>query len=68
MPRKFRKGWVISASVMLMLLPGCLSPRLDTGEELIAHPQFQAATIAAPEWVRLALDRIAELESQIESQ
>jgi len=47
-------------------LTGCLSPRLDNGERMIAHPQFQAATLAAPDWVREALDVIAELESEIE--
>lgn len=60
------KGWAISASAIVLLSTGCLSPRLDNGERMIAHPQFQAATIAAPEWVAEALDTIAELESHIE--
>jgi hypothetical protein len=33
---------------------------------LIAHPQFREATLAAPDWVREALDTIAELEAEIE--
>ena len=52
--------------VIALLLTGCLSPRLDNGERMIAHPQFEAATLAAPDWVREALDVIAELESEIE--
>ena len=33
---------------------------------MIAHPQFRAATLAAPDWVSEALDTIAELEAEIE--
>ncbi len=66
MTNKHWKGWRLRGIAIVLLLNGCLSPRLDNGERMIAHPQFQAATIAAPDWVREALDTIAELEAEIE--
>jgi hypothetical protein len=66
MTRRHWSGWGKSVIATVLLLTGCFSPRLDNGERMIAHPQFQAATIAAPDWVREALDTIAELESEIE--
>ncbi len=55
-----------SVIVIALLSTGCLSPRMDNGERLIAHPSFRKATIAAPDWVAEALDTIAELEAEIE--
>ncbi len=66
MTRRHWSGWERSVIVIALLLTGCLSPRLDNGERMIAHPQFEAATVAAPDWVREALDTIAELEAEIE--
>ena len=66
MRNKHKKGWIVSVSVIALLSSGCLTPRLDNGKRLIAHPQFEKATIAAPEWVADALDTIAELEREIE--
>jgi hypothetical protein len=66
MTNRHWKGWQLSGIATVMLLTGCLSPRLDNGERMIAHPQFEAATLAAPDWVREALDTIAELEVEIE--
>ena len=67
--RKPRSVLAISAGAMLLLwLPSCaVMPKIDNGAELIAHPQFEAATLAAPEWVQMALDRVAQLEHQIEA-
>ena len=53
---------------VLCLTSSCLGPRLDNGERLINHPQFEAATLAAPLWVQEALDTVAELELQIEAE
>lgn len=54
--------------MLLLWLPSCaVMPKMDTGAELIAHPQFEAATLAAPDWVQMALDRVAQLEHQIEA-
>ena len=39
---------------------------MDRGEELINHPQFEAAVQAAPDWVEKALDIVVELEAEIE--
>ena len=66
MKHKHRRDWMRSVIVIALLSSGCLGTRMDTGAQLIAHPQFQEATRAAPEWVALALDRIAELEARIE--
>ena len=59
---------ISAGAMLLLLLPSCaVMPKIDTGAELISHPQFEAATLAAPEWVELVLDRVAELEHQIEA-
>lgn len=67
--RKPRNVLATSAGVMLLLLlPSCaVMPKMDNGAELISHPQFEAATLAAPDWVELVLDRVAQLEHQIEA-
>ena len=51
---------------MLLLSSACLHPRLDRGEELINHPQFEAAATHAPEFTALALEIIVELEAEVE--
>lgn len=66
MKRKLSNAWLLSAAVMLLLSSGCLHPRLDRGEELINHPQFEAAANAAPQWVTDALNIIVELEAEVE--
>ena len=66
MGNKHWRGWIVSVTAIALLSSGCLTPRLDNGETLIAHTQFEKATIAAPEWVADALDTIAELEREIE--
>ena len=66
MKRKLSNAWLLSAAVMLLPLSGCLHPRLDRGEELLSHPQFEAAANAAPQWVTDALDIIVELEAEVE--
>ena len=66
MRKRYWNGWAISVLVIATLSSGCLHPRLDRGEELINHPQFEAAATAAPDWVAEALDIIVELEAEIE--
>tara|TARA_R100000458_G_C8201077_1_gene191603 strand:- start:143 stop:349 length:207 start_codon:yes stop_codon:yes gene_type:complete len=66
MKRRSSNVWLLSVAVTLLLSTGCLHPRLDRGEELINHPQFEAAATAAPDWVAEALDIIVELEAEVE--
>ena len=59
--------------MLLLLLPlvmcsGCLTTKLNTTDRLIAHPQFKSAALAAPDWTRDALETIADLERELESQ
>ena len=70
MMRLSQSVWKTSVLAMLLLLSGCglLHPRLDNGKRLIEHPEFEAAAQAAPNWTQEALDVIAELESEIETQ
>ena len=51
----------------LASLSGCVSVKLENSARLMARPDFEAATIAAPEWVRDALKTINELEQRVES-
>lgn len=66
MKSRLWNAWLISISATLLLSSGCLHPRLDRGEELINHHQFEQAVIAAPEFVDKALSIIVELEAEIE--
>lgn len=55
--------------LLLMLVStasGCLAPRLNNSQRLMARPDFPAAAQAAPEWCRDALKTINRLEHQIE--
>lgn len=53
--------------LLLAMCSGCLTPRLNNTDRLIAHPQFKAAAIAAPRWTEDALKTIADLEREIEA-
>ena len=53
--------------LLLAMCSGCLTPRLNNTDRLIAHPQFKAAVIAAPDWTEDALKTIADLEREIEA-
>ena len=53
--------------LLLAMCSGCLTPRLNNTERLIAHPQFKSAVIAAPNWTEDALKTIADLEREIEA-
>lgn len=66
MKSKFKNAWLISGLVIGMLSSGCLHPRLDRSQELLDHPEFEAAVRAAPGFVESALDIVVELESEIE--
>ena len=54
-------------TLLLVMCSGCMTTRLNNTERLIAHPQFQSAVIAAPDWTRDALETIADLEREIEA-
>jgi len=53
--------------LLLAMCSGCITTRLNNTERLIAHPQFQSAVLAAPDWTRDALETIADLEREIEA-
>ena len=48
-------------------LSGCVSVELENSARLMARPDFEAATIAAPGFVRDALRTINSLEQRVES-
>ena len=52
----------------ISLSVGCVGIRMDRGEELINHSDFETVVIASPSFVKLALEIIAELEHRLESQ
>ena len=41
--------------------------KLENSQRLMDRPDFEAAAIAAPEWVKDALKTINELEERIEA-
>ena len=52
---------------LILLQAGCLSAKLENSQRLMDRPDFEAAAIAAPEWVKDALTTINELEERIEA-
>ena len=52
---------------LILLQAGCLSAKLENSQRLMDRPDFEAAAIAAPEWVKDALKTINELEERIEA-
>ena len=52
---------------LILLQAGCLSVKLENSQRLMDRPDFEAAAIAAPEWVKDALKTINELEERIEA-
>jgi hypothetical protein len=52
---------------MLMTSACGVTTKLENSQRLIARPDFSAAVIAAPEWVRSALKTITELEERAEA-
>ena len=51
----------------LLMAAGCVTMKLENSARLMARPDFEAATLASPEWVRDALQTINRLEEQLES-
>ena len=67
MKLRWWNGWLISVLVIGPLFSGCsLHARMDRGQELISHPQFESAATHAPDFTALALDIIVELEAELE--
>jgi uncharacterized lipoprotein YmbA len=57
----------LSMIVLTLSLTGCATTtKLANTERLLAHPQFEEAVIAAPEFTREALKTINYLEYQLE--
>jgi hypothetical protein len=52
--------------LMLLLMSGCVSVKLENSGRLMRHPEFPAAAQAAPEFTREALKTINGLEYEIE--
>lgn len=63
-----KKRNVIAMLFAILLSVGCVGIRMDRGEELINHSDFETVVIASPSFVELALEIIAELEHRLESQ
>jgi len=51
----------------MLMMSGCVTTKLENSQRLMARPDFEAAVIAAPEWVRSALKTITELEERAEA-
>ena len=58
---------ILLLTLPLLVLNGCVSPKLNNTDRLINHPEFKSAVIAAPNFVEDALKTIADLERDIES-
>ena len=58
----------IALLALLIPLTGCLNAKLENSQRLMDRPDFHAAAIAAPDWVKDALKTINELEERIEAQ
>lgn len=54
--------------LLIPLLSGCLNAKLENSQRLMDRPDFEAAAIAAPDWVKDSLTTINELEERIEAQ
>ena len=55
--------------LLLMLVSGCKSltfKELNGVVELTEHPQFTEAARQVPDWTKAALNKVAELEYEIE--
>lgn len=63
-----KKAAAIAMLLVLSSISGCLGPRLDRGQELISHPDFEDVVNVSPSFVESALGIIVDLEQQIESQ
>ena len=59
------RKWMLAS---LLCLPGCIQTKLNNAERLMSHPQFPAATQAAPDFVRETLRTVNALEEQLEAQ
>ena len=52
-------GWIVFCT-------GCIGNKLENAQRMMDRPDFEQATIAAPEWVRDALLTINRLEHKLE--
>ena len=52
--------------LMLLLMSGCVSTKMENSHRLMMHPQFELAVINAPEFTREVLKTINKLEYEIE--
>ena len=53
--------------LLILLQAGCLNAKLENSQRLMDRPDFEAAAIAVPDWVKDALTTINELEERIEA-
>lgn len=58
--------WWPRTLLLTLLLSGCVHLKMDNSNRLMRRPDFDQATVAAPEWVRDALKTINRLEFEIE--
>jgi putative NADH-flavin reductase len=52
--------------LMLLLISGCKSVKLENSQRLMNHPEFPKAAMEAPEFTREALKTINKLEYELE--
>jgi len=57
---------MIKMTLLMTLLSGCVSVKLNNSERLLQHPEFEKAALAAPEFTREALKTINRLEYDLE--
>ena len=53
-------------AVLIPFFIGCITPKLENSQRLMARDDFNPAVLAAPEWVREALLTINRLEADLE--
>ena len=53
-------------AVSILCFTGCITSKLENAQRMMDRPDFEQATIAAPEWVRDALLTINKLEHKLE--
>ena len=58
---------VLPLSLILLLLCGCLSVKLENTQRLMDRPDFEDAVHGSPSWVTEALKTITRLEEALEA-
>jgi len=54
--------------LVMLLLAGCQSVKLNGVDEMLAHPQFPQAARCAPVFTEAVLKKLADTEAMVERQ